>query len=97
MHDPAAEVQPPLHPSAERFDPVIRAVQEPDRFEDLPHSLREPPAPQSVGLPPEAQVLLRREILVERDFLWHDAHPRLGGPGLAGHLVALHPDPATGR
>ena len=91
MENAADEVETALHPAGVGRDAVLPACREPGELEGHLDPRLEPVAAQAVKLSEELEVLLRGQILVERDRLGGDAD--LGAdrrPGRVGLAVHAH-------
>ena len=67
------DVHAALHAARVRTDPFLLTVCEPDDLQDLVDTTNQRCAAKALHLPPEQQVLARRQITVERNLLRDDA------------------------
>ncbi len=86
------QVQAPLHPAAERLDPVARAFGEADEGEAGGDGRLQGRSGQAVEGPEEPQVLARGQLVEEREVLGHEADGGFGRVGVAAQGLAVDAD-----
>jgi len=87
------DVQPPLHPARVGVGALVPALSQADRVQDAFDPFVQVVSREAVELAEEPQVLPRREVGVDRDFLGHEPHRRLDLDRAGVELLALQRDP----
>ena len=89
MDERGRDVQAPLHAAAERARLVPGAIDQADEVQRGVDALVEQRARQAVERTEEAQVRCGAEVLVDREFLRHDADATLGVEAVFAQLDAI--------
>src|SRR5438270_54108 len=90
VEETARDLETPLHPSGEALHAAAPALPQPDHVEHLAQAVAELALRYAVELGVESQVLLGREVVVERRVLEHEAN-------LAAHVCAASQDVEAGN
>ncbi len=88
VHDAAAEIQAALHAAREFLGQVFGPVAETDVLENLIDTRVERLAGEPVGTAPVTQVLDRRKVFVQREFLRHDTQVAARSLAVRDHVMA---------
>src|SRR5207249_3349988 len=91
------QIEPALHPAAERLDLVASPIRQTDEGEGFFHRLVERAIVQVVQRSEETQIVVCRQLIVEREILWNEADLALRRIGVATQRASFDQDLAAIR